>query len=539
MFVWVLSKKRIWAIFIIFFIIITLIYYRIFIIQYVDAKEYSAMEEAQYSYRENTINNNYKLLDRNGNDLSEYETKYYAVIVPAYFKSKENTDSESILNLNYALRNYNLSYDLSKIDEIKDSELNFEIDEDTYNNIVNIKSIKGFYTYKSMSIKPKGAWNIETLLLSPRRASDNSMKSEDSIEMEIYSKVKNNKYSQVIFQRDISGNIISETKSNPDKNIDIRLTIDKNIQDKMSSVLKSEKYKNYTQIGAVLMESNTGKILGMVQKDDSKPNVNIGAATENGFYPGSIFKVVVEEAALKNGTINLKDKFTCRGFYEDEHKNHGTLCSSEAMVVSCNDIYAQIGCKTGYKNLYSMSEKQGLLSKVIGFDSELNGKFEINEPKENDGTLSIASMGQGMRITPLEAISISNTVVNNGVYVKPYLIDAYVNKDNLPIEKKNTSTNTVFSKSIAEELKSQMVDVVNKGTAVGTEIKGIETGGKTGTTERGSGSDGWFAGFFNNGGKYYSIIVFVENIDKKSESGGSTAAPIFKDIVNESAKIIK
>lgn len=539
MFIRVLSKKRIWFIFIIFFIVISLIYYKIIMIQIVNAKEYSAMEEAQYSFRENTASTNYRLLDCNGNDLSDYDTKYYAVIIPSYFKSKENTDSESILNLTYALRNYNSSYDISKIDEIKDNKLSFEIDEETYNKIADIKTVKGFYTYESRTIKQKSAWNIETMLLNPRKTSDSSFKDDNSIEIALFNKVKNNKYPQVVFQRDISGNIISESKSSPDKNLDVRLTIDKRIQDMMSMVLRNEKYKNYSQIGAVLMESSTGKILGMVQKEDTKPNVNIGAATENGFYPGSIFKVIVEEAALKNGTIDLNDKFTCRGFYEDEHKNHGKLTSSEAMVVSCNDIYAQIGCKTGYKLIYSMAEKQGILSKVIGFDSELAGEFEINEPKENDGTLSITSMGQGIRITPVEALSISNTVVNKGTYVKPYLIDAYVDKNNEPIDKKTTSSYTIFSKTIAEEIKSQMIDVVKNGTAKGTEIKGIETGGKTGTTERGKGSDGWFAGFFNNDGKYYSLIIFVENIDKKSESGGSTAAPIFKDIVNEAVKILK
>ncbi|WP_242947023.1 hypothetical protein [Clostridium haemolyticum] len=43
-------------------------------------------------------------------------------------------------------------------------------------------------------------------------------------------------------------------------------------------------FNKYDQIGVVLMEANTGKIKAMVQKDDSKPNVNIGASTQNGFF---------------------------------------------------------------------------------------------------------------------------------------------------------------------------------------------------------------------------------------------------------------
>ena len=37
---------------------------------------------------------------------------------------------------------------------------------------------------------------------------------------------------------------------------------------------------------------------------------------------------------------------------------------------------------------------------------------------------------------------------------------------------------------------------------------------------------------FNKEDKYYSMVVFVKNINKDSQSGGNTAAPIFKDIVN-------
>lgn len=48
------------------------------------------------------------------------------------------------------------------------------------------------------------------------------------------------------------------------------------------------------------MESDTGNIKAMVQKDDSKPNINIGASTQNGFFAGSILKAIVEEAGIKN-----------------------------------------------------------------------------------------------------------------------------------------------------------------------------------------------------------------------------------------------
>ena len=40
-----------------------------------------------------------------------------------------------------------------------------------------------------------------------------------------------------------------------------------------------------------------------------------------------------------------------------------------------------------------------------------------------------------------------------------------------------------------------------------------------------------FISYFNKEDKYYSIVTFVKNINKDSQSGGNTAAPIFRDVV--------
>lgn len=533
-------KKRVWVLFTIFIVLFSILYIRIFQFEYLSSKKLSVMADAQYSYRENIESLNFLLLDRNGKNLMSSTSKYYVVIIPNDFNSNDfDANSEDILTLVYTLRNYNNDYDISKLNlSNKGQKMYLEVDKSTYDKVKNIKNVKGVYAYTLSEMENKGSWNIESLLTNPRKLIDDSFKAEDSLEMKIYTKVKNNKKAQVVFEKDTTGNIISENIQYPKENLNVRLTIDKDIQQKISEVLQSDKYSSFKQVGVIMMEASSGKILGMVQKDNSLPNVNIGATTENGFYPGSIFKVIVEEAALKSNSIKLEDEFTCRGLYEDEHKNHGTLNSSEALVVSCNDIYAQIGSKTGYKAIYSLAQQQGLFSKVLGFDSELAGKIEIKEPKLSDGSISLVSMGQGMRITPIEAISISNTVVNEGIYVKPYLLDAYVDSENNGKEIINTEKKTIIDQSEALTIKNQMVEVVEEGTAQGAKLNGTQIGGKTGTTQRSQYSDGWFTGFFNVNGKNYSMIVFIEDIDKVKESGGTTAAPIFRDIVKETKAVL-
>ena len=55
-------------------------------------------------------------------------------------------------------------------------------------------------------------------------------------------------------------------------------------------------------------------------------------------------------------------------------------------------------------------------------------------------------IGQSMRVSPLQALAIVNTVVNNGVYVKPYLVDSLVNNNGDEIERFTTIKNKVLKK---------------------------------------------------------------------------------------------
>ncbi|WML35175.1 penicillin-binding transpeptidase domain-containing protein [Clostridium sp. OS1-26] len=544
-------RKRQYVVFGIFITLLSILYFRIVKFQYFKSDKLSVMADSQYSYKEDITDASYQLFDCNGKQLLNYNKKYYVVISPEIFaKNNLDTEQDKILTLMYILRNYNNDYDLSKAGVLNISKkIYYEIDESTYNKLKDIKEIKGFYVYTYSALEKGEAWKIENLLINTKRTDNNERKPQDSLEMQISNKTKLNKKPQIIFDRDVNGAIVEEKTELPKNNINVRLTVDKNIEDKIKEILNNDKNKSFQQIGVVLMEADTGKIKALVQKDDSKPNVNLGVATNHGFFPGSIFKVIVEEAGLDRKTISTTDNFTCRGLIElESHSKHGTLTPEEALVVSCNDIFAQIGAKVGFNNFYDNAKSQGLFEKVLGFDSEKQGALEVKAPKVSDGSVGLASIGQNLRITPIEAISIANTVANNGAYVKPYIIDGYVDDNNTEIESLSTEQRPVIEKSTANIMKNQMIKVVRKGTAQAAYIDNVEIGGKTGSTTRvelskqtgqpETHSDGWFIGFFKIKDKYYSMTVFVQDIDKDKESGGSTAAPIFKDIVNAASQYL-
>jgi len=505
-----------------------------------DAGKLGVWADMQYSEKVNLSELNYSLFDINGKSLLSFKNKYFAVIDEGAFK-KNNLDAKSddLYALIYILQSYNPSYDLSTLGlSNKEKKVTFEIDEATYNKLKSIKDVKGFYIYSFSEVDRSKAWKIENLLTNIIDPSGGHKKSEDSLEMQVYNKTKNNDPAYMKFNKDIDGNITSETFSNSEKNNNVRLTIDSNIEDKINDVLSSSKYSKFNQVSAILMESNTGKILAMNQKDDTQANLNLGSKTENGFEPGSIFKSIVEETGFMQKTLSLADNYSCKqktysGLYDKcPDKNHGILNAEDAFIVSCNNIYAQIGDKVGRKNFLDTAKAEGLFSKILGFDSEVTGDFAQLKDYELSGQLAI---GQSMRITPVQAISIPNTIINGGNYIKPYIIDAYVDNSNNAKEQVNTQSSKIFDKATANIMKNEMIKVVRYGTGTAAYLDNIEVGGKTGTTTRydkkTKASDGWFAGFFKIKDKYYSMVVFVKDIDIKNEEAANTAVPIFKDIV--------
>ena len=140
-----------------------------------------------------------------------------------------------------------------------------------------------------------------------------------------------------------------------------------------------------------------------------------------------------------------------------------------------------------------------------------------------------------MNVSPIQMLGAINTFVNDGIYVKPYIIEGILDNDDKVVKEYETKKERIFTQTTSKIVKNGMKEVVLNGTGVNAFVQGVDMGGKTGSSSSSNNTThGWFVGYFTIDNIEYTMIVFIPDlVEKKDENvgGGNTAAPIFKDIV--------
>ncbi|MBQ6820337.1 MAG: penicillin-binding protein 2 [Clostridium sp.] len=532
----VLEFKRIRYIKLIFLIIILVLSIRLIFLQIFPSLIVEG--EIQNYQSENLSQMNYRIFDTNGRDAITYNKKYILVLdtKPFMLNNYEET-LEDLMALNFIMKTEDPNFNYS--DVIKNSgKIYYEISEETYNKVNKLNNVKGIYTYIYDEIDTKEAWKTNNIFSNINEESI----IEESIDGKLYSYIKDNTYPVAKFYLD-DKSIYDNGKLIETNNKNIKLTIDLSWEEVIRNILNKEEYAFLENIGVVVSEAETGKIRAMVQKDESQANVNLGIE-QLGYEPGSIFKVLTEAIALDEGLISLQDTFMCNGEICSKNGSsyaHGTLSVEDALKVSCNDVFAKIGINIGYSTMMDYLEKIGLFKPVLNLQGENRTEASGVKPSEENSMNNI-SIGQTVMVTPVQMAGVYNTIVNNGVYIKPTIIEGIVNDKDEIIESFSESEIRIFSETAAKLTQENMKKVIWEGSGFEAKVENVNIGGKTGTaTGNGGINHGWFAGYFELEGKKYTIVVIAPNIgeehpDGRELGGGNTGAPIFKDIVTELTK---
>lgn len=302
--------------------------------------------------------------------------------------------------------------------------------------------------------------------------------------------------------------------------------------------------ENRSMEGAVLVSDvSSGEILAWVSAPDFNPNavtVYLGSGESNlinkciqGTYaPGSVFKIVLAAAALESGRIDPEETYLCCGETEaggvtlgcraGPEGGHGEVNLYEAMAVSCNCYFAELGEVLGTEEILDMAGKLGFGQKVFSvFEEEAEGFLPAAE-ETGLWDISNLSIGQGqLLVTPVQVHRMISAVANGGLLVPLTVMTGDEEDAAVPAKR-------VFSEQTAAELSAMLRQVMVSGTGSGP-VWTCPVWGKTGTAETGSaemGNNCWFSGFCRVEDRYCAVTVLAEG----GTSGAADCLPVFQDI---------
>jgi peptidoglycan glycosyltransferase len=271
------------------------------------------------------------------------------------------------------------------------------------------------------------------------------------------------------------------------------------------------------------------------------PDPRINQAISERYPPGSIFKVIVSAAALASGdytpdtVVPAPQQLTLPGTSTQLENFGGEACSPsgeqpliDALTVSCNTAYAQLGIDLGEDAVREMAEAFGLDDE--GFDMPLSVSGSTIGDIANDAELGVTSIGQqDVAVTPMQAAMIASAVANDGTLMKPFLVDSIQAPDLTVVDQTDPEEmSSPISADVADQLTRMMTSVVDNGSGRRAKISGVQVAGKTGTAENAGPDHNWFIGFAPADDPQIAVAVFVRN---GGGTGGDISAPIAKSVI--------
>lgn len=306
----------------------------------------------------------------------------------------------------------------------------------------------------------------------------------------------------------------------------------------------------------VVLKVDTGEILAMVSKPSYDPN-NLSkiwkSLNENkdrpllnrsvsGLYPpGSTFKVVTGISALENiegigdETLNDKGKLDLGGGYtlsNDKGEAMGKINFEQAMIKSSNVFFGSLGIRLE-NNLFKTAE-DFRFNKNVPADGIIIDKSSFPRYKSYEkGNLAQSGIGQAeVLATPVQMALVAQAIANDGVMMKPTLINKVKDYNGNTVQNLNTSSiGEITSGGYASEIRRFMRDVVSKGTGTRAQVSGVQVCGKTGTAQHieNKTPHSWFIGFAPYKNPEIAIAVIVE----EGGYGGTAAAKISSKVMSK------
>lgn len=378
----------------------------------------------------------------------------------------------------------------------------------------------------------------------------------------------------------------------PEPGGNVELTIDWNIQKAAEDALE-EHILNLRAVGVdeehhgddvkggavVVMDPNTGEVLACASYPTYDPNrfeelypqlaaddkyyPLVNRALNLPFPPGSIYKMCTGIAAIDYAGASRWEQITDEGQYtkfadqgyvpachiwRSRGTTHGTINMMQAIAVSCNFYFYEMGLRVSTKDLDYVAAKMGLgeptgveLPEAIGRRANADTKAEefagTSQASWVEGDKLQAAIGQSLNaFTPMQMAVYCSTLATGGTRYNATFLRRVVSWDykDLLVQGKHTVADKI-------DLSDEALAMVREGMKM-TAQKGntahlfadanypIQVAAKTGTAQHGSGKEsdnGSLLCYAPADNPKVAIAIYVEN----GSSGGSLA-PIAMNVLD-------
>jgi len=338
---------------------------------------------------------------------------------------------------------------------------------------------------------------------------------------------------------------------------DVVTTIELTTQHLLESQL-AETVKKWTaeSAGGVIINPETGEIYAIASNPTFDLN-NFSNVSDNRVYHnpmvedvfefGSVIKPLVMSAALDVGVVTPETTYLDKGSVTIEKKvinnfdkkARGVVTMQTVLDQSLNTGMVFVEQKLGHDKFRNYMKSFGLGDKTgIDLPNETSGLTKgLNSPRDIE--YANIAFGQGINITPVEAVRAFSSLANGGYLITPHIAREikyddglsktldYIKSQNPILKKETTDTITRMLVHVFESYDGGIHKMANYSIATKTGTAQIaQEGGKGYYTDRNLHS---FFGYFPAYNPKFLVFLYLKN-PKEIKYASQTLIPPFIDI---------
>lgn len=346
------------------------------------------------------------------------------------------------------------------------------------------------------------------------------------------------------------------------------LSIDRNIQSEVESVLKSSLGDDGSSEGSVIvMNPNNGRVMAMANFPTYNPadiskiedmSVLNNSVVSYPYEVGSVIKTLTMAIGIDKGAVSPSDTYYNSDYITVDDRTitnaskgqTGQITFQHALNWSLNTGFVTVAMRLGDGENITRSARDTMydyyynrfgLGQITGIEVDGETTGLIWSPDSTEGNAvrySNMAFGQGMNLTDVQVASAFSSLVNGGNYYKPTVVAGEVDKSGDYVESKVTTPTHPISEATASQMRVMIYNARAQMAIVGDK-DGYYIGGKTGTPqvlENGTylingDTIGTYIGFGGSEARS-EYVIMVRLSDKEKSYSGQDARGLFTQISN-------